>query len=205
MLIMKKWVLKKRNILFHIIATYFTCGIWAIIYFYFKFTSNNIEETYTEHINNYVPTGNEQIDNYYRIEKQYLPILNKHYKNIEQINMLYTIANNLSLPNSSQMQQVAELCLEDIRLAPQILNYCKEMANYYNDSLENHLINYVSFQRLAIIYEKQGEYEKAIDVCKQAIALGFYKDGTAGQMPGRLARLINKLNKKNVQIKQKTD
>lgn len=33
---MKEWILKKRNFWFHIIMTYFTCGIWAIIYFYCK-------------------------------------------------------------------------------------------------------------------------------------------------------------------------
>lgn len=33
---MKDFVLKKRSIWFHILVTYFTCGIWAIIYFYFK-------------------------------------------------------------------------------------------------------------------------------------------------------------------------
>lgn len=202
---MKGWILKKRNIWFHVIATYFTCGIWAIIYFYCKSTSSikkdiNKEETYAEHVNNYIPTGDERLDAYYEIEKQYLPILTKHYKNVEKINMLYTVANNLSLPNSPQMQQVIDLCLEDIELAPQILDYCKKIADHYNEDLENHLINYVTFQRLAIIYEKQKEYQKAIDVCKMAIEFGFYKDSTAGQMPGRLARLIKKSNQQKKQL-----
>jgi len=33
---MEKFILKKRSIWFHIIVTYFTVGIWAILYFYFK-------------------------------------------------------------------------------------------------------------------------------------------------------------------------
>ena len=33
---MKEFILKKRSIWFHIIVTYFTCGIWAIVYFYNK-------------------------------------------------------------------------------------------------------------------------------------------------------------------------
>ena len=199
---MKEWILKRRSILFHIVITYFTCGIWAVIYFYCKLTQNNKEETYNEYANSYIPTGDKKLDDYYEIEKQYSPILTEHYKNVEKINMLYTVANNLALPDSKQMQEVIDLCLKDIELAPQILNYCKAIANNYNDDLENHLINYVSFQRLAIIYEKQKEYQKAIDVCKMAIQLGFYKDGTAGQMPGRLARLINKSNKQNIQLNQ---
>lgn len=38
---MEKFILKKRSIWFHIIVTYFTCGIWAIIYLYFKYKNSN--------------------------------------------------------------------------------------------------------------------------------------------------------------------
>lgn len=202
---MRKWILKKRSIFFHIFATFFTGGIWAIIYIYCKLTSSNTvkEKTYKQYVEEYNFLGNDNLDDYIRIEKKYSKVLDQHFKNIEKINMLYTIANNLSLPNSSEMQQVINLCLDDIALAPQIYNYCKEMAIHYNQDLENHLFNYVSFQRLAIIYEKQGEYQKAIDICRQAIELGFYKDGTAGQMPGRMARLMKKLNNKNAKIENK--
>lgn len=40
---MKEFVLKKRSIWFHIIVTYFTCGIWAIIYLYFKYKNSGKE------------------------------------------------------------------------------------------------------------------------------------------------------------------
>lgn len=40
---MKEFVLKKRSVWFHIIVTYFTCGIWAIIYLYFKYKNSNKE------------------------------------------------------------------------------------------------------------------------------------------------------------------
>ena len=149
------------------------------------------------------PYSSDDLDEYFKIEKKYSNILDIHFKNLEKINMLYTVANNLALPDSPQMQQVINLCLDDIALAPQIYNYCKEMANHYNDNLDNHLFNYVSFQRLAIIYEKQREYQKAIDICRQAIEIGFYKDGTAGQMPGRMARLIKKLNNQKLKLNNK--
>lgn len=38
---MKEFVLKKRSVWFHIIVTYFTCGIWAIIYLYFKYKNSS--------------------------------------------------------------------------------------------------------------------------------------------------------------------
>lgn len=168
-----------------------------------KKESNNhhSEESSEQYIND--EYSNDDLNDYIRIEEKYTKVLDNHFKNIEKINMLYTVANNLSLPNSPQMQQVIDLCLQDIELAPQISNYCKEMAIHYNDDLDNHLFNYVSFHRLAIIYEKQGEYQKAIDVCRQAIELGFYKDGTAGQMPGRMARLIKKSNNQNIKLDNK--
>lgn len=196
------WVIKKHNILTHIILTYITCGIWLIIYFGCKSSSKKQDlkkQILYERTIEYNNTEDDKLNDYIRIEKQYKSVLDQHYKNIEKINMLYTIANNLSLPNSPEMQKVIDLCIEDIRLAPTIRKYCEEIANNYGDNLENHLINYVSFQRLAIIYEKQKQYHEAIDVCKQAIQLGFYKDGTAGQMPGRLARLIKKANS-NIKI-----
>lgn len=40
---MENFILKKRSIWFHIIVTYFTLGIWAILYFYFK--NKNTKQT----------------------------------------------------------------------------------------------------------------------------------------------------------------
>ena len=136
------------------------------------------------------------------LDDKYLGIIKKHYEYVEKIGILYTVANNLALPNSPQMQKVIDLCLKDIALAPQVAEYYIEEAKIYKEDLTTALPQYPSFQRLAIIYEKQKEYEKAIDICKQAIVLGFYKDGTTGQMPGRLARLIKKANKQNIQLEQ---
>ena len=211
---MKELILKKRSILFHIIATYFTCGIWAILYFGCKFSNNSSDFTknnssFEDNIGNISDKTNDNNSFFYdinyeeleKLENKYRPILDKHYKNLEKIGMQYTVANNLSLPNSPEMQKVIDLCLEDITLAPEFLEFHIKEAKLYGKNLQDWLPNYPSFQRLAIIYEKQGEYQKAIDVCKQAIDLGFYKDGTTGQMPGRLARLIKKANKQNIQLK----
>lgn len=137
------------------------------------------------------------------LDNKYSKIVKQHYEYIEKIGMLYTIANNLSLPDSPQMQKVIDLCLKDIALAPQLADYYIQWAKLYNEDVKTALPTYPSFKRLAIIYEKQKEYEKAIEVCNQAIKLGFYKDDTTGQMPGRLARLIKKANKQNIQLDHK--
>lgn len=49
-----------------------------------------------------------------------------------------------------------------------------------------------AFDRLAIIYEKQGNHQAAIQVCQRAIELGL-PSSTKGGFPGRLAKLEKKL------------
>ena len=160
-------------------------------------SNNNYNNSYSE--NDYYFDDYDFNDSI-KIHEKFKYILDKHYKNIEKIDMLYTVANNLSLPNSPEMQKVIELCLDDIRLAPDFLEYCKEIANYYKTDLQKQIPTYPSFYRLAIIYEKQKEYQKAIDICNYAIKLGYIRDGTKGQMPGRIARLIRKARQQNIQI-----
>lgn len=67
-----------------------------------------------------------------------------------------------------------------------IEHYKQERAYMYE------LPNYPSFKTLAIIYEKEGDYESAISICKDALAAGIYDDGTKGGMRSRLGRLIMK-------------
>jgi len=148
--------------------------------------------------NTTVNTENSQYEFYGesdRIWKKYEKVVNMHYKLLEKINMNYTVVMNLGDEFSPQMDQVIEDCKRDIAIAQTFYDYCKETAEYYNDPIENHLPTYDSFKRLAIIYEKRKEYDKALAVCQTAIDIGFYKDGTAGQIPGRMARLYKKLNK----------
>lgn len=49
-----------------------------------------------------------------------------------------------------------------------------------------------SFIRLAIIYEKNGEYEKAIETCNSALKLGL-EDDTKSGFSGRIKRLKKKI------------
>lgn len=65
--------------------------------------------------------------------------------------------------------------------------YKQKYAHLYN------LPRYSSFKDLAIIYEKEGNYEAAADICKDAIRAGQENDGTKGGMAGRLKKLEAKL------------
>lgn len=129
------------------------------------------------------------------LDDKYDKVLNMHFKLLEKIKMNYTVVMNLGDEFSPQMESVIEDCKRDISIAKEVYNYYMEKAKLDNQPLEDYIPNYESFKRLAIIYEKRKEYQKALDVCQKSIDIGFYKDGTDGQIPGRMARLYKKLNK----------
>ena len=116
-----------------------------------------------------------------------IDIENWHYENLEKIKMQYSVLNNLKTYNGEAMDSLIELCYFDISLAERLKDYWLKAWK--------ELPNYETFKRLAIIFEKRKEYDKAIEICVQAIETGFTKDGTDGQMYGRLAKLISKSGK----------
>lgn len=111
------------------------------------------------------------------IEKQ-------HFDNLETIKAQYSVLYNLDRFHSPEMDNLILLCIQDISLAERLGNYWKYAWK--------ELPQYETFKRLAIIYEKRKEYPLAIDVCVSAIHLGYIKDGSDGQMYGRLAKLLRK-------------
>jgi len=90
---------------------------------------------------------------------------------------------------------------DDEKFLNKCIEICKKDIELYEDKLikmDTDVINedtkIPSFQRLAIIYEKKGEYKKAIDICKKAIKYNLRDTSKAG-FEGRLERLEKKLNK----------
>ena len=158
------------------------------------FLSNLFKKDYcTDKSSEYYGYPND-LKEWEEINKKYEDVINTHYKLLERIRMNYTIVNNLGDVFSPQMDSVIRDCEKDIAIAQEFYNYCKEEANHYKGQLDDYIPIYESFKRLAIIYEKRKEYQKALDICQKAIDIGFYKDGTPGQIPGRMARLYKKLN-----------
>lgn len=139
---------------------------------------------------------------WHAVHNKWQVIIDEHTKLLNEIGVAYTIANNLNLPDSPQMQHVIDLCKKDIALAEMFIKSQLEIqgvrvANGWSKQKDvaDVLPNFPTFKRLAIIYEKQKNYDEAIAVCQRAIELGFADDGTDGQMPGRIARLMRKKGK----------
>lgn len=80
-----------------------------------------------------------------------------------------------------KFSDAAKCCLDDIRIFPMYAAPLKRECG-------GELPNIDTFKRLAMSYEKQGEYDLAIGICKQAISHGL-SDGTKGNYAGRIERL----------------
>lgn len=88
------------------------------------------------------------------------------------------------------LEKCKELCKEGIAFAPEALEAFKE--EYHGESLLDFIPpNIQAFKRLAVIYEEEGEYSQAIEVCDQALEYGL-RDGTAEGFQGRKEKLLNK-------------
>lgn len=144
-----------------------------------------------------------------RADAWYNSVMNKHYDLSQRIGVAYTVANNQNDPFCEKMIRVIEMCKEDVAMAEQFKNaYLAKRdadikAGYYTErDVTTKPPTYESFKRLAIIYEKQKDYDNAILICTRAIQLGFSDDGTTGQMEGRIARLKNRKQKQEIKAKE---
>lgn len=115
----------------------------------------------------------------------------------EKINHYYSNFINNEL-NQSDLTKLENYCNKYLELIPDIIKSLKEEKSITNDT--NVIINdqsYYSFvyKKLVLAYEKQGNYQKAIDICQKSIDLGIIDDGTKGGFIGRAEKLSKKLNK----------
>lgn len=99
----------------------------------------------------------------------------------------YKAANAETDLYSEKMEHAIYFLIKDCQLARDVRRY------YESEGIEE--LKYPSFKRLAMIYEKREEYDKAIDICNQAIERGFTDDGTANGMTGRIEKLTIKRDK----------
>lgn len=85
--------------------------------------------------------------------------------------------------NPSAIETCIEYCKRDIELFPK---YRKPL-----DREMDGLPRIATFQRLAIIYEKQGQIDEAIKICKKALKYKL-RDSTKGGYEGRIEKLEKK-------------
>ena len=111
------------------------------------------------------------------------PYGDQYFKNMEQIDVMWSVIQNLKCFSSEQAAALEKLCIQNIN------EYKLYVSAYDGIEPPHHAPAYV---RLAMLYEKQNRFEDGIKVCVDAIQNGAYEDGGKGKMYGRLARLIKK-------------
>lgn len=132
-------------------------------------------------------TNKEDGDISLKLLKKSLSLVNR--ENYTELHFIYT---NL-------IKTLYKLRDEDPNYLDECINYCKKDIKLYEEKLkyisffkENNT-HIPSFKRLAIIYEKQNKYEKAVEISKKALNYNL-GDHTEGGFKGRLKRLERKLN-----------
>lgn len=146
---------------------------------------------FKKRINLQVSQMNTSINNnlYYNYQKAVTETSRKYYDLMEQIEVKWSVIYNLNDFNSTISSDLEKLCLLDIEYYKKY----KSINQMYNQITPSSV---PAYKRLAMLYEKQNKYEKAISVCKEACLIGV-KEQT------RLSRMIKKAGRKptNEEIK----
>jgi hypothetical protein len=166
--------------LLDIILIFVTCGLWLFVVAFKMAKRNKAIASISKDQND----GDYELRQFQIIEKKYKACNDNHFKNLTKIDSKYSALNSSKIYYGKNMDILIALCEKDIALASEFRQY--NLKQYPTKNLPS----YGTFKRLAIIYEKRKEYEKAAQVCARAIKMGFYNDGTDGQIFGRLARLL---------------
>ncbi|MCI8346580.1 MAG: hypothetical protein HFJ12_01350 [Bacilli bacterium] len=125
------------------------------------------------------------------LDKNYKPLLDEHNKFYEQTQMLYYDAISKKSIDNQATKKCIQLCLEDIELANKLKEYEIKKVKFDKD----YCVFYSTFFYLIMLYEKLGQIDDAIIMCKKANEMNFIIDNTKSGTAGRLARLLKKKDK----------
>jgi hypothetical protein len=130
----------------------------------------------------------------YALYSKRIPILDRHFKLTEQLRNTYT-------PSSKQaVEKGITICRKMIKISPDVKaafdeqerNQAKVGKMLGWERAESHgLPNHLGFKQLAIILEKRGEFEEAIEVAKEAQSQGWN-----GDWEKRIARCTAKIERR---------
>lgn len=101
-----------------------------------------------------------------KYQKEVKEAADNYYYLLSLIQREWSVLYNLKNYNGQQAKEFEKMCLDDIRYYIKM----REIDLKYNEKTP---LNAPAFTRLAMLYEKQGEYEKAAFVCKEACLLGI--------------------------------
>ena len=119
-----------------------------------------------------------EIQIYMRYQSEVKAVADLYYTLMEKIQKSWSTLYNSKNYTGNLAHEFEKMCLDDIK-------YYKRMHAIDTKYGEKTPTNAPAFTRLAMLYEKQGQFEKSAAVCLDAIMLGIDERG-------RLLRMIKK-------------
>jgi tetratricopeptide (TPR) repeat protein len=137
----------------------------------------------SEEWNNLITVNNWHFkeDKYEKYQKEVKSVSDNYYYLLQLIQREWSVLYNTKKFSGKQAEEFEKMCLKDI-------SYYIEMRKIDLKYDENTPLNVPAFTRLAMLYEKQGEYEKAAFICKEACVLGIDERS-------RLVRMLKKADR----------
>ena len=117
-------------------------------------------------------------------DKKYMSMQAAWDESRTKIDESYSVINSLNAFGEAAGDKFIKHCEKHIQLSKDLEPYWKkyEMTYYWGEV----------YKRLAMAYEKRGDYFNSAQSCVRAIQDGYTDDKTTGGYRGRLARMIKK-------------
>lgn len=126
----------------------------------------------------------DPIEKFAQYEREMRPLWDEYYNGLKEIERDWSKLYNSKRYEGKFADMFETACLRNIELY-------KKMSQAEIEHGETPPPNAPAFKRLAMLYEKQGLYEEAVLVCRDALDSGAYGD----KMANRFERMIKKLNR----------
>lgn len=127
----------------------------------------------------------DAIKQFEKYQKEVKPISDKYYTLMLKIENDWSVLYNLNSFNGKLADGFEMNCKEDIELY-------KRMRLIDEKYGEKTATNIPAYKRLAMLYEKQGKFEDAVSVCKEAFLNGMDERNRMVRMIKKAGRLLTK-------------
>lgn len=149
--------------------------------------SNTTQQSYLKNVGAKLVSNKE----YDLAEKVLLNGLDSPDDNPTDRHFIYNSLIDLYYKQRDEREDAIERCIECCKADIDSIDEFHQELQEENEDAS--LPRIPAFKRLAIIYERQGEFEKALEVCEEAIQRSL-SDGTQGGFEARRERIENKMD-----------
>lgn len=126
-----------------------------------------------------------RLTNFQSYLKELNPVADQYFPQLQKIEKDWLKLYHSKNYSTSFAKEYEKLCLENIKLYIKLVHIEKKYGEYTSKSVP-------AYKRLIMLYERQGNFDRAIEACKHALLNEVYNDGISE----KLKKLIKKANRK---------